>query len=393
VALLLALVAPGCRRSEPKADANRVMGAVPAASSQTATLDGGTPVPPDPNLLELRRLFALSQPGESFISDNVVSNETSLLEPAQALAAVHGGAYIGVGPEQNYTYVALSRPELAILIDLRRDNALLHFLYKTLFDVAASRVEFLCLLLGRPYDSKLEPDPSARADAVLAALDTVAPNRTWFDRQHDLLRRRLASYGLGLSTADLQRVDHMHELFFLRQLGIRFELHKSSGRKYPSLRSLLVLRTPEGQGTFMDSNESFQFVQKLHRQHRIVPVVGDVSEPRPLGAIADELRRRALPVRTFYISNVEQYLIGQPSFGGWLDNLRRLPQDEQSLLVRCYLDQGEPHPRQAPGQRTTSFAHRLAAFLQSTERRLPRSYFELATDDVLLSTPRVGRAP
>ncbi|MBN1605259.1 MAG: hypothetical protein JW940_01425 [Polyangiaceae bacterium] len=383
-ALVLALEAPGCHRSEPGGDSTPIVAASSTPGPRAATLDARAAVPADPDLLEFRRLFALSEPGESFISDNVVSNETSLLQPAQQLTAVRGGAYIGVGPEQNYTYIALSRPALAILLDLRRDNALLHLLYKVLFDGATSRLELLCLLLGRPYDSTLEPEPKAHADTVLAALETVARDRTWFDRQHGLLQQRLQSYGLGLSSADIERIDHIHELFFLRQLEIRFELHKSSGRMYPSLRSLLVLRTPSGQGTFLDSEDSFRFVQTLHRRHRIVPCVGDVSEPRPLRTIAEALRRRALPLRTFYISNVEQYLIGQPSFAGWLDNLRQLPQDEQSILLRCYLDQGQPHPRQQPGRRTTTFAHRLGAFLRSTKKRPPRSYFDLATQDALL---------
>jgi hypothetical protein len=392
-ALVLALEAPGCHGSEPKGKSTPIIAASSTPGAQKAALDAGAPAAADPDLLTFRRLFAHSQPGESFISDNVVSNETSLLQPAQELTTVRGGAYIGVGPEQNYTYIALSRPEFAIILDLRRDNALLHLLYKTLFEVATSRLQFLCLLLGRPYDSKLEPEPNARADVILAALERVDRNRTWFDRRHGLLKQRLASYGLGLSSADMQRIDHVHELFFLRQLEIRFELHRASGRSYPSLGSLLALRTHAGQGTFLDNSEAFQFVQNLHRRHRIVPVVGDVSEAQPLGTIADELRRRALLLRTFYISNVEQYLIGQPSFSGWLDNLRGLPHDEQSILLRCYLDQGRPHPRQQPGQRTTSFAHRLGAFLESTKQRLPRRYFDLATHDALLVQQGTASSP
>jgi hypothetical protein len=384
IALILTIQTHGCQRSESKGDSTPTIAEGVGSGFQTVGRDAGATVRTDSNLLEFRRLFALSQPGDKFISDNVVSNETSLLQPAAELVAVHGGAYIGVGPEQNYTYIALSRPEIAFILDLRRDNALLHLLYKTLFDMATSRVQFLCLLFGRPYDSKLEPEPNAHADALLAAVDRVEQDRAWFDRQHGLLIERLRSYGLGLSSADIQRIDHMHELFFLKQLEIRFELHKNSWRKYPSLGSLLLLRTPHGQGTFVDSNDAFQFVQNLHRRHRIVPLVGDVSERQPLGTIADELARRVLSLRAFYISNVEQYLLGRPNFTGWLGNLRRLPHDEQSILLRCYLDQGRPHPRQEPGRRTTSLAHRLGVFLESTKDGPPRSYFALVTDDALL---------
>ena len=32
-----------------------------------------------------------------------------------------GGVYIGVGPEQNFTYIA-ARPEMAFIVDIRREN-------------------------------------------------------------------------------------------------------------------------------------------------------------------------------------------------------------------------------------------------------------------------------
>jgi hypothetical protein len=310
-----------------------------------------------------------------------VSNETSLLQPADALRTSSGGVYIGVGPEQNYTYIALSHPDLAFIIDLRRDNALLHLLYKSLFEVAASRLEFICLLFGRTYDSKYEPEPDAHADAVLDVVRGIAPNRDWFEAQQARSLERITSYGLELTAADLARIKHISALFFTRQLDLRFELHKGNGRKYPTLEHLLRLHSTSGVGTFLDTRQSFRVIQDLHRAHRIVPLVGDVSAQRPLGAIATELHHRGLTVRTFYISNVEQYLIGQPSYDGWLRNLQQLPHDERTLLLRNYLDQGRPHPLQAPGQRSTSLAHRLSEFLRiSSSAQRPKSYFDIATD-------------
>ncbi len=383
--LAVAAQTAGCRKPAPKQ--NPVPAATPTASSPTTISSELALASAQGQLTALRRLFALSTEGEAFISDNVVSNETSLLQPAQALAALRGGVYIGVGPEQNYTYIALSRPELAVIVDLRRDNALLHLLYKALFDVAASRLEFLCLLLGRPYNPAFEPETDSHAKALIAAAQGIAPSRDWFDRQHARLIDRVNSYGLGLSESDIARVGRIHELFFERQLELRFELHKANGRKYPSLQRLLTLRSRTGVGTFLDDRESFQFVQQLHRQHRIVPLVGDVSAPQPLGAVADELRRRKLELSALYISNVEQYLIGQPSFRGWLDNLHQLPHDHGSILLRCYLDQGRPHPLQQPGQRSVSIAQRLTPFLDSATKRLNRSYFDIVTDDTLLAEP------
>src|SRR5436853_1013764 len=66
----------------------------------------------------------LSEPGGFFDSDNLISNETSYLHVFGKLTEmkVKGGAYVGVGPDQNFTYIAKIRPTRAIIIDIRRDN-------------------------------------------------------------------------------------------------------------------------------------------------------------------------------------------------------------------------------------------------------------------------------
>src|SRR5258705_9575324 len=87
----------------------------------------------------------LSEPSGVFDADNLISNERSYLEVAPALAArqVEGGAYIGVGPDQNFSYIARVRPAVAYIIDIRRDNLLLHLLFKALFLEARTRAEYL----------------------------------------------------------------------------------------------------------------------------------------------------------------------------------------------------------------------------------------------------------
>ena len=74
----------------------------PAASSPSAA--AVAPASPD-----FARLVAeLSEPGGYFDSDNLVTNETSYLHVVGALKrnGVRGGAYIGVGPDQNFSYIA-----------------------------------------------------------------------------------------------------------------------------------------------------------------------------------------------------------------------------------------------------------------------------------------------
>src|SRR6185436_11567224 len=61
-----------------------------------------------------------------------------------------GGVYLGVGPEQNFTYIARVRPEYAFIVDIRRENLLQHLLFASLFARADDPGDYLCLLFSRP---------------------------------------------------------------------------------------------------------------------------------------------------------------------------------------------------------------------------------------------------
>src|SRR5262245_12558489 len=97
------------------------------------------------------RIERLSEEGGDFDTDNLISNERTYLEviPAIKSAGGSGGVYIGVGPDQNFSYIAQIRPSIAFIIDIRRDNLLLHLLFKALFAASRTRVEYLALLTGR----------------------------------------------------------------------------------------------------------------------------------------------------------------------------------------------------------------------------------------------------
>ena len=66
----------------------------------------------------------------------------------RALIQARGGVYIGVGPEQNFTYIARLRPSTAFIIDIRRENRSLHLLYKALFEISRDRADFVSRLFS-----------------------------------------------------------------------------------------------------------------------------------------------------------------------------------------------------------------------------------------------------
>ena len=73
-----------------------------------------------------RMISGFSEPGGSFDSDNFVSNEQNFQSviPALLERTRPGGVYIGVGPEQNFTYIAALQPRIAFIVDIRRQNML-----------------------------------------------------------------------------------------------------------------------------------------------------------------------------------------------------------------------------------------------------------------------------
>ena len=69
-----------------------------------------------------------------------------------------GGVYLGVGPEQNFTYIAALKPKMAFIIDIRRGNLHLHLMYKALFELSADRAEFVSRLFTKKRPAGLTRD-------------------------------------------------------------------------------------------------------------------------------------------------------------------------------------------------------------------------------------------
>src|SRR5215471_15512838 len=78
-----------------------------------------------------RMIVDLSERGGDFSNENFVSNELQYQDvvPALKVTTKPGGVYIGVGPEQNFTYASVLQSKLAFVIDIRRQNMLELLMY------------------------------------------------------------------------------------------------------------------------------------------------------------------------------------------------------------------------------------------------------------------------
>ncbi|MEZ4293413.1 MAG: hypothetical protein R3B70_00430 [Polyangiaceae bacterium] len=361
-----------------------------AASAESAPSGSGTasveePAAPDTSFAEM--VNRLSEPDQHFFSDNYISNETSYLHVTGGLAkhAAQGGAYIGVGPEQNFSYIAMLKPKMAFIVDIRRENMVLHLLYKAAFQRASSRSHFLSLLIGRGYEAESEPGSGASIEEVVAHAEKVGADEKRFAAIHEELAKMIEEdFHFALDANDKKSLEVAHRAFFKGGLDLRFELEKKNGRLYPKLREILGATDLEGHKSgFLASEEGFRVVQAMEKEHRIVPVVGDFAGDRAMPGVAATLREKGLNVSAFYVSNVEQYLFENNVWGKWAKNVAALPVDEKSVFIRAYLDQGKKHPREKKGHRTASVLQRMSDFNARQAKKPYTSWFEVATDQML----------
>src|SRR6478672_11936229 len=134
-----------------------------AAAIASLSLGPLRAAPPLPERLTDAEFWTLetdiSEPGGFFrIADNFTSNEMEIGQVVTMLrdAHVRGGVYIGVGPEQNFSYIAAIHPEMAFIVDIRRQAAMQHLMFKAIFELAKDRADFISLLFSRPRPDELD---------------------------------------------------------------------------------------------------------------------------------------------------------------------------------------------------------------------------------------------
>lgn len=348
--------------------------ATPLAAQGTAAPRQGTAPAAQPATEFARLVGRLSEPGGFFDTDNLISNERSYLHVIGALErrGVRGGAYVGVGPDQNFSYIARVRPAVAYVVDIRRDNMLQHLLFKALFARARNRAEYLALLLGRPVPRDVERWERAPVDSIVAWLDATEATPASRDAALALVRTGARATGVPLSEADLATIARFHRAFIDAGLGLRFNSFGRAPRPdYPTLRDLVLEKDAEGRrASYLAREEDWRVVRDLQRRDLVIPVVGNLAGPHAVRAIGDDVRRRGERVSLLYTSNVEDYLLRDGSFGAWAQSVAALPYYAGSVIVRSYFGRGyrTPLPQTMPGYNSTQLLQPVADFVAESAR-------------------------
>jgi hypothetical protein len=284
-----------------------------------------------------------SEPNGFFRSDNLVSNEDAfqVVIPDLVSTVKPGGVYLGVGPDQNFTFIAAVQPGIAFITDIRRGNLLVHLMYKALFELSADRAEFLSRLLARPRPDGLDDATDVRQ--LFQAFSGVAPSRELYDATFRAVVTHLRTqHGMSLDSDDTEGIAYVLSSFYAVGPYLSYSNSGFPGRggRYPSFQDLQVATDAAGVAHgYLASEATYRVVRTLEQNNLIVPIVGNFAGPKALKSVGAWVRDHGGTVTTFYASNVEQYLFQDGIWAEFAGNLAALPIDGTSTFVRsCFMN-------------------------------------------------------
>jgi hypothetical protein len=294
---------------------------------------------------EFWRIFnEFSEPGGDYPYENFVTNEETVQDVMSVLTKVAkpGGVYLGVGPEQNFTYIAGVKPKMAFIFDIRRQNAIELLMYKAIFEMSPTRGDFVANLFSIKTPDKVSA--TARAGGVFASIEGLKGDKAFYTRNLAAIKSNLSKHGFALGAEDLKKVEYIYDVFFRAGPDIDYKFASS----FPAgmapapnyMQAMTDTDADKKQWSFLATEDNYKIVRDLQLKNLIVPLVGDFSGPKAIRKVADYVKQHNAIVSAFYISNVETYL-ASPARGGTLEktqafyhNAAMLPVDRSSLFIR-----------------------------------------------------------
>jgi hypothetical protein len=329
----------------------------------------------------------LSESGGYFDTDNLISNEDSYLHPVDALRrlGVSGGVYVGVGPDQNFSYIAAVRPKAAFIVDIRRDNLLEHLLFKALFALSRNRADYVSLLFGRAPPRDTTGWGARDAELVLRYVDTVRTDSATTAYIAARVLAQVRRSAVPLSAADLATLARFHRAFIAQGTRLRFNTFgRAPNPRYPDFRRLALETDRTGRpASFLARETDFAFVRELQERNLVVPVVGDFGGEKALAAVGRWIRDHGERVSVLYTSNVEQYLFRDGRFARFARTAAAFPRDGKSLIIRsCFVCRGG-HPHAVAGYYSVQLVQRLEGFVSLLTAGQLSAYADILTRELI----------
>ena len=281
----------------------------------------------------------LSEDNGYFRSDNLLSNEIGFqtVIPDLLSRTKPGGVYLGVGPEQNFTYITALKPKIVFITDIRRGNMHTQLMYKALFELAADRADFMSLLFTKKRPAGLTAKSSAHEvqqafwDVATSDEATYLANLRAID---DVLTKR---HELPLVKEDLAGIEYVYHSFYWYGPSITYNSSTGGGVSGNFVNYADLMEATDNAGlsrSFLASDENYNWMKDLEARNLLVPLVGNFAGPKALRGVAKYLKDHGAVVTAFYLSNVEQYLNQDGIWNNFCANVAAMPLDASSTFIR-----------------------------------------------------------
>jgi hypothetical protein len=278
-----------------------------------------------------------SEEGGSFRFENFLSNELGFQMVIPSLKdTVKPGVYLGVGPEQNFTYIAALQPKMAFIIDIRRQNMLELMMYRAFFELSPDRADFLSHLFARKRPLHL--DAQSTPEELFASYDGIQDDPLLFKKYlSDAIDLLVKQHKFALSDDDIASIGYVYRVFVKSGPGIDYQAGAAGfgGGGSPTYMDLMTMNDGHGKNrSYLGTEDAYRTMRDMEMKNLIVPLVGDFGGPKAIRTVAQYLKDHDAKVMAFYLSNVEQYLFQDSAWRRFYGNVAMLPIDGSSQFIR-----------------------------------------------------------
>lgn len=193
-----------------------------------------------------------------------------------------GGAYIGVGTDQNYVLAGWQRPELMVLFDFDQVVVNVHYVYRVFFIHSSTPEEFKAL-----WEAKNEV-------TALKLLSEAYPHP----------KQRAA-------IVEAYKMSRASVLSRFRKVAGIYKIHNIRW--------------------FLDDQSQFDYIAQLFKTGRVVMVRGDLTVGTSLSSIASAISAIGLKLHVLYLSNAERYFTYSE---GFKKSMLALPYGDDAVVIR-----------------------------------------------------------
>lgn len=220
-----------------------------------------------------------------------------------------GGGYVGVGIDQNYSFIAAAKSEWAWLFDYDPTVVRLHKVLRAIIVQSPDRATFI---------SHFEANAKEKVLALLSSAYSITPERAAYREIYAISRSSLLTYYQ-------RQIDHQVSVPDIVKAP-------TADEDAPRRKAYGKVGDAAEDPTFgwLATEEAYQYVRLLYSQDRIHIMKGDMLKEKTMQGIGAAARALGVSVRVYYPSNAPECW---PHTTQYKRNVLALPFDDASVVL------------------------------------------------------------